>query len=62
MQNTADHPPIIYPFFAAHVRRQMRLDSRPLLVAQPEQIASHRPLRDTAPQRITNRFAEQGFY
>jgi hypothetical protein len=62
MQNSADHPPIVHAFFASNVCWQVRLDSRPLFVAQPEQVASHCPLREIAPQRIINRFAKQGFY
>jgi len=41
MQNAADHPAIIDAIFPAHVRGQKRLDPLPLLVAQPEQVASH---------------------
>jgi hypothetical protein len=41
MQDAADHPAVIYPFLAAHVRRQMRLDLPPLFIAQPKQIAPH---------------------
>jgi hypothetical protein len=41
MQDAADHAPIIRALLAAHIRRQKRLDLSPLLVAQPEQIASH---------------------
>jgi hypothetical protein len=41
MQNAADHPAIIDAIFPAHVRGQKRLDPLPLLVVQPEQVASH---------------------
>jgi len=41
MQDAADHAPIIHPILAPHVRRQQRPDPLPLLVAQPEQVASH---------------------
>jgi hypothetical protein len=36
-----DHAPVIRSLDAAHIRRQMRLNSRPLLVTQPEQISAH---------------------
>ena len=32
----ADHPAIISALLATHVRRQVRLDLPPLLIAQPE--------------------------
>jgi hypothetical protein len=41
MQNAADHPAVIHPCLASHIRRQMRFDLAPLLIAQPKQIASH---------------------
>jgi hypothetical protein len=43
MQDAANHPTIIGAFFAPNVRRQKRLDLLPLLVGQPEQVASHDP-------------------
>jgi len=39
----ADYPPIIDPLNAAHIGRQMRLDLRLLLVAQPKRIPAHDP-------------------
>jgi hypothetical protein len=36
MQDAADHPAIISPLLATHVRRQVWLDPPPLLIAQPE--------------------------
>jgi hypothetical protein len=36
MQYAADHPPIVRPFLAAYVARQMRLDLLPLMVVKPE--------------------------
>src|SRR5262245_39438433 len=41
MQDAADHPPVIDPLLAAYVARQMRFDPRPLLIAQPKQVAAH---------------------
>jgi len=41
MQDAADHPPVVYPFFATHVRWQIGLDLPPLLIAQPKQVAPH---------------------
>ena len=43
MHDPADDPPIINPLNAAHIGRQMRLNPRPLLVAQPKQIPAHDP-------------------
>jgi len=43
MHDPADHPPIIDTLDAAYIGRQMRLDPRPLLVAQPKQILPHGP-------------------
>lgn len=34
-------PPIVHAFDAAHIRRQMRLNPCPRLVAQPKQIPAH---------------------
>jgi hypothetical protein len=62
MQDAADHAPIIRALLAAHIRRQKRLDLLPLLIVQPEQVASHHPPDSTTErgnQRITNRFAAQ---
>jgi hypothetical protein len=50
MHNPADDPTIIDPLNAANIRRQMRLDPRPLLVAQPKQVRPHEP--DPLPKRI----------
>jgi hypothetical protein len=36
MQDAADHPPIVRPFLAAYVARQMQLDLLPLMVVKPE--------------------------
>jgi hypothetical protein len=36
VQDAADHATVVHPIFAANVRRQMRLDLTPLLIAQPE--------------------------
>jgi hypothetical protein len=36
MYDPADHPTVVYPFDTANIPRQMRLDARPLLIAQPE--------------------------
>jgi hypothetical protein len=43
MDDAADDPPIINALLATHVRRQMRLDPNPLLIAQPKQVLSHDP-------------------
>jgi hypothetical protein len=52
MHNAADDAAIIYPLDTAHIRRQMRLNSRPLFVAQPEQISAHHPSPNTNQYRI----------
>jgi hypothetical protein len=43
MYDPADHTPIVNPLDAPHIRRQMRLNPSPLLVAQPKQIPAHDP-------------------
>jgi hypothetical protein len=43
MHDPADDPPIVNPFHAANIRRQMRPNSNPLLDAQPKQIPAHDP-------------------
>jgi hypothetical protein len=44
MHDPADYAPVICSFDAAHIRRQMRLNPCPLLIAQPEQISAHESL------------------
>jgi hypothetical protein len=41
VHNATDDPPVIRSLDAANIGRQMRLDPRPLFVAQPEQISAH---------------------
>jgi hypothetical protein len=41
MQNAADDAAVIDPILAAYIRRQMRLNLPPLLVAQPKQGPPH---------------------
>jgi hypothetical protein len=43
MHDAADDAPIIRALNAAYICRQLRLDPRPLFVAQPEQIPAHLP-------------------
>jgi hypothetical protein len=43
MHDPADDPTIIDPLYAPNIRRQMRLDPSPLLVAQPKQVRAHDP-------------------
>jgi len=43
MHDTADDAAIICSLDAAYVRRQIRLDPLPLLIAQPKQILAHDP-------------------
>ena len=41
MNDAADHTTVIHALLSAHIRRQMRLNSLPLLVAQQEQVLAH---------------------
>src|SRR6185312_5504675 len=43
VHDAADDPPVIDPLLAPNVGRQMRLDPRRLLIAQPKQVAAHLP-------------------
>src|ERR1700739_1829546 len=43
MHDPADDPAIVYPLDTAHIARQIRPNSSPLLVAQPKQILAHDP-------------------
>jgi hypothetical protein len=54
MHDPADDPAIVYPLDAAHIPRQIRPNSSPLLVAQPKQILAHdpNPLPKTNQDRI----------
>ena len=52
MHDPADYAPVICSFDAAHIRRQMRLNPCPLLIAQPEQISAHHPFPNTNQYRI----------
>jgi len=54
VHDSADDPAIINPLNPANVGRQMRLNPRPLLVAQPKQILAHDldPLPKTNQDRI----------
>jgi hypothetical protein len=44
MDNAADHTAIFRPFDAPDIRRQVRLNPLPLLIAQPKQILAHIPI------------------
>jgi uncharacterized protein len=54
MHNTADHAAIIRPLDPAHIRRQVRFDPLPLLIAKPKQVPGHdpNPLPKTNQDRI----------
>ena len=43
MHDTADDAAVVRPFDAPYIRRQMRFDPSPLLVAQPKQVPAHNP-------------------
>jgi len=54
MHDTADDAAIIRPLDPAHIRRQMRFDPLPLLIAKPKQVSGHdpNPLPKTNQDRI----------
>src|SRR4029077_15725888 len=43
MHDTADNAAVVRPLDAPYIRRQMRFDPSPLLVAQPKQVPAHNP-------------------
>jgi hypothetical protein len=43
MHDSTDDPPIVHPFDAPYIGRQMRLDPIPLLITQPKQVPPHDP-------------------
>jgi hypothetical protein len=49
MHDATDDAPIVCPLDASHIRRQMRLNPLPLLIAQPKQVLPHGP---DPPKRI----------
>jgi hypothetical protein len=49
MHDATDNAPIVCTFDASHIRRQMRLNPLPLLIAQPKQALPHGP---DPPKRI----------
>jgi hypothetical protein len=55
MHDAADDAAIVHAFDAPYIRRQMRLDPRPLFVAQPEQL----PAPESFPQRINGVSSEE---
>jgi len=54
MHNAADDPAIVRSLDAPDIRRQMRFDPLPLLIAQPKQVPAHdpNPLPKTNQDRI----------
>src|SRR6516165_3665740 len=54
MHDAADDSAIVRPLNAPDIRRQVRLDPLPLLIAQPKQVAAHdpNPLPKTNQDRI----------
>src|SRR5262245_27803132 len=54
MHDAADDSAIVRPLDAPDIRRQLRLDPLPLLIAQPKQVAAHdpNPLPKTNQDRI----------
>jgi hypothetical protein len=54
MHDTADDTAIIRPLDPAHIRRQVRFDPPPLLIAKPKQVPGHdpNPLPKTNQDRI----------
>src|SRR5271166_3942849 len=43
MHDAADDAAVVRPLDAPYIRRQMRFDPSPLLVAQPKQVPAHNP-------------------
>jgi uncharacterized protein len=43
MHDATDNAPIVCTLDASHIRRQMRLNPLPLLIAQPKQVLPHGP-------------------
>jgi hypothetical protein len=43
MHDATDNAPIVCTFDTSHIRRQMRLNPLPLLIAQPKQVLAHGP-------------------
>ena len=54
VNDAADDPTIVGPLHSAHIRRQMRLNTFPLLIAQPEQISAHQSSPNTNQYRIVS--------
>src|SRR5262249_2119880 len=56
MHDAADDSAIVRPLDAPDIRRQVRLDPLPLLIAQPKQVAAHdpNPLPKTNQNRIVS--------
>jgi hypothetical protein len=52
MYDATDDAPVIRSLDAAYIGRQLRLDPRPLFVAQPEQIPAHHSSPNTNHYRI----------
>jgi uncharacterized protein len=54
MHNAADDPAIVRSLDAPDIRRQVRFDPLPLLIAQPKQVPAHdpNPLPKTNQDRI----------
>jgi hypothetical protein len=44
MYDAADDPAIIRPLHTPYIRRQMRFDPLPLLIAEPKQVPAHSPI------------------
>jgi len=44
MYDATDDPAIVRPLNTPHIRRQVRFDPLPLLIAEPKQIPAHRSI------------------
>ena len=53
MHDAADDAAIVRPLDAPYIRRQVRFDPIPLLIAQPKQVPAHDP--DPLPKTNQNR-------
>jgi len=44
MYDAADDPAIVRPLDTSYIRRQVRFDPLPLIIAEPKQIPAHGPI------------------
>ena len=56
MHNATDDPSIVHPLHSPHIRRQVKFNPLPLLIAEPKQVVAHdpNPLPKTNQDRIVS--------